>query len=70
MAYWQDHPPTHVLVGAYLMGGDKSRLKRRQAKSAIDSAANSNSNFSELARSVAFAGGTSGNKLPAAYRQN
>lgn len=70
MSYWQDHPPTHVLVGAYLMAGDKSRTKRRQAKSAIGSAANSKSNFDELARQVAFAGGISSNKLPAAYRQN
>jgi hypothetical protein len=52
------------------MAGDKSRTKRRQAKSAIGSAANSKSNFDELARQVAFAGGISSNKLPAAYRQN
>ena len=69
MAYWRDNPPTHVLVAAYLMGGNKkSSGRHRLGKSGIDEKANSSSNFNDLIREVAFAGGTVTNKLPEIYR--
>jgi hypothetical protein len=60
MAYWKDYPPTHVLVGAYLMGGKKSSAgkTRRQGQS----------NFGELTQAVSIAGGTSTKKLPQFYK--
>lgn len=60
MAYWQDYPPTHVLVAAYLIGGKgKGTGKtRRQTADAFD----------ELTQAVSFAGGTFTRKLPQFYR--
>jgi hypothetical protein len=60
MAYWQDYPPTHVLVGAYLMGGKKSSngKTRWQAQS----------KFGELTQAVSLAGGSVINKLPQFYK--
>jgi len=60
MAYWQDYPPTHVLVSAYLMGGKKS--------SAGKTAGQGQSNFDELAQAVSFAGGSVAKKLPQSYK--
>ena len=65
MAYWKDYPPTHVLVGAYLMGGNKARSSGLPA-----GGTSGNSKFSDLARAVAFAGGTVNKKLPEIYAQN
>jgi hypothetical protein len=59
--YWQDYPPTHVLVGAYLMGGKKGlqgRSKKSGSKTALD----------ELAQAVAIAGGGTNQKLPQIYK--
>lgn len=60
MAYWKDYPPTHVLVGAYLMGGKKSPTGKigRQGQS----------NFGELTQAVSFAGGSVSKKLPVFYK--
>lgn len=70
MAYWQDYPPTHVLVAAYLMGGNKARSNkgRHRSKNGTTSG-HPNSNFDELAREVTVAGGTVHKKLPEVYRQ-
>lgn len=65
MAYWKDYPPTHVLVAAYLMGGNKAR-SRRPPTGGI----NGNSKFDDLVRDIAFAGGTVNKKLPEIYMQN
>lgn len=67
MAYWQDYPPTHVLVAAYLMGGNKARPGKRRPG---DTRGNPSSNFDELARGIAFAGGMINKKLPEIYRQD
>ncbi|HZU31059.1 MAG TPA: hypothetical protein VFB79_08095 [Candidatus Angelobacter sp.] len=69
MAYWHDYPPTHVLVAAYLTNGNKKTSgKHRQNKTGVDKKANSSFGFDDLAREVAFAGGTITNKLPETYR--
>jgi hypothetical protein len=60
MAYWKDSPPTHVLVGAYLMGGKKS--------SAGKTGRQGQSNFGELTQAVSFAGGSVTQKLPQSYK--
>ena len=65
MDYWQDYPPTHLLVGAYLMGGNKARSTRLPT-----GGTSGNSKFNDLARDVAFAGGTVNKKLPEIYAQN
>jgi hypothetical protein len=52
--YWQDHPPTHVLVGAYLLKGQKHQ---RSSRGQLD----------ELSRLVGSFGGLVGKKLPPAY---
>ena len=60
-SYWQNHPPTHILVGAYLSGGKKlSSTKRRQTAG--------HPKFDELTHAVALAGGTLNNVLPAPYK--
>jgi hypothetical protein len=60
MAYWKEHPPTHVLVAAYLMGGKRSSAgkTRRQAQS----------DLGDLTQAVSFAGGRLNKKLPLFYR--
>ena len=65
MAYWKDYPPTHVLVAAYLMGGNKARSSRLPT-----GRTSGNSKFDDLARGVAFAGGTVNKTLPEIYAQN
>ncbi len=58
--YWQESPPTHVLVAAYLLGDKKrprGKGKRGQA-----------SGFEELATAVQLAGGAVRGKLPASYK--
>ena len=68
--YWQDYPPTHVLVAAYLMGGSKGRSsKRHRGNNDGDTSGNTSNNFDELAHEVAFAGGSVNKKLPDIYRQ-
>jgi len=57
MAYWQDYPPTHVLVAAYLMGGNKSPKH----------AAKNRNGLAELSHAVAVAGGGPIKKLPEIY---
>jgi hypothetical protein len=59
MSYWQDYPPTHVLVAAYLMGG-RQRSNGKTRKQA--------DRFDELAQAVSLAGGSSTKKLPQIYR--
>lgn len=58
MAYWQDYPPTHVLVAAYLMGGG------RRAKHI----GNHGSKLDELSHAVNTVGGSSKGRLPEVYR--
>lgn len=70
MAYWKDYPPTHVLVAAYLMGGDKSRSsKRRHDVNHGDARGDVKTEFHDLAHQVALAGGTANRQLPDIYRQ-
>jgi hypothetical protein len=59
MSYWQDYPPTHVLVGAYLMRGSK-RSKRGETR---------DSKLDELAQAISSVGGNSKGKLPDIYRR-
>jgi hypothetical protein len=60
MAYWKDYPPTHVLVGAYLMGGKRSSVgKVRKTR---------DGDFGELSQAVASAGGSISKKLPPIYK--
>ncbi|HEY2393868.1 MAG TPA: hypothetical protein VGK22_22025 [Candidatus Angelobacter sp.] len=69
MAYWKDHPPVHVLVAAYLLGGKQAGSRRRGSRSTGASTSTHNDfNFNDLAREVTFAGGSISNKLPLAYR--
>ncbi len=58
--YWQESPPTHVLVAAYLLG-DKKRSGGKGKRSQT-------SGFEELATAVHLAGGAVRGKLPASYR--
>jgi len=58
--YWQECPPTHVLVAAYLLDGRtvaRGKGKRGQA-----------SGLEELATAVHIAGGGVKGKLPGRYR--
>ena len=56
MSYWADYPPTHVLVGAYLMKGPK-RSRRSER-----------TDFDELSQAIGSVGGSSKGKLPEIYR--
>ncbi|HJX85203.1 MAG TPA: hypothetical protein VJ723_12745 [Candidatus Angelobacter sp.] len=58
--YWQECPPTHVLVAAYLLGGKKSPRGKgaREQTGGLD----------ELATAVHIAGGGVKGKLPGSYR--
>jgi hypothetical protein len=58
--YWQDYPPTHVLVAAYLTGNKKSSTAKSRTRS--------NSSLSELTQAVFSAGGNAGRELPAVYK--
>jgi hypothetical protein len=60
MAYWQDYPPTHMLVGAYLMGGKRKTVGKAHR--------GSDGNFSDLQQAVLFAGGSVVKKLPQFYK--
>ena len=57
--YWQENPPTHVLVAAYL-GLGRSKLSRNNSRG--------KDSFEELAQAVIAAGGSVNKKLPALYR--
>ncbi|HET9183252.1 MAG TPA: hypothetical protein VFP59_14035 [Candidatus Angelobacter sp.] len=56
--YWQDYPPTHVLVAAYL-GLSRSRSRKSSRAS---------SDFEELAQAIIAAGGSVKKKLPPLYK--
>jgi hypothetical protein len=60
MSYWQDYPPTHVLVAAYLMGGKQKTTGKARNFTA--------GHFNELTQAVSFAGGTLTQKLPQFYK--
>ena len=60
MAYWKDNPPTHVLVGAYLMGGKRKTVGKTQNFT--------DGHFNELTQAVSFAGGSVAKKLPQYYK--
>jgi len=60
MAYWKDYPPTHVLVGAYLMGGKGKGVGKNRRQPA--------GHFDELTQAVSFAGGSVSKKLPLIYK--
>ena len=57
MFYWQDNPPTHVLVAAYLMGGTKRTKRAVQNSSKLD----------ELSHAINIVGGGARGKLPEMY---
>jgi len=59
MSYWQEHPPTHVLIAAYLLGGSQRSKHFRK----------NNHGFNELSGAVRLAGGSSNGKLPDIYRR-
>lgn len=58
--YWQDYPPTHILVAAYLNSGKK----RSPISSTIPA-----TNWAELAQAIVFAGGSTNKKLPQVYKR-
>ena len=58
MLYWNDYPPTHVLVAAYLTGGRQKGPHKNL----------SSGQLTELSHAVASAGGMSLGKLPSVYR--
>jgi hypothetical protein len=60
MAYWKDYPPTHVLVGAYLMGGKRISVGKSRKRSDQD--------FAELSQAVSSAGGSVVHRLPPIYK--
>jgi hypothetical protein len=68
--YWQDHPPTHVLVAAYLMGGTKSAPRNRGHGKESREFGNDNkgSQFHELAQAISSVGGSTNHKLPSVYK--
>jgi hypothetical protein len=63
--YWQEYPPTHVLVAAYLTGGKKRSGKRRHNNVPSPS---TGANFAELTQAVFSAGGSASRTLPAIYK--
>lgn len=70
MIYWKDHPPTHVLVAAYLMGGNKAHpIKRRHGGNHGGARREAKTELSDLVHTVALAGGAMHQKLPEVYRQ-
>lgn len=60
--YWQDYPPTHVLVAGYLLAGNR----KNGAKS--NTASRLGSSFDELSQAVSLAGGRVSQKLPSVYK--
>jgi hypothetical protein len=68
MAYWKDSPPVHVLVGAYLTGGNSVSSKRSKQSQANGRNNSRNGSFDELTNEVSLAGGTIRNRLPEIYR--
>lgn len=70
MEYWQDYPPTHVLVAAYLLGGNKVRSSKRPRKNDTGDSDGDTSNFHELAQVVTSAGGALNKKLPEIYKRD
>src|SRR5260370_1003065 len=59
--YWEDYPPTHVLVAAYLGAGKRSRRRRsRDSKG--------QASLEEVKRAIASAGGGVKKVLPEVYR--
>jgi len=68
--YWQDHPPTHVLVAAYLMGGTKSAPRNRGRDKGGKELGNGNKEgqFHELAQVISSAGGSTNLRLPPVYK--
>jgi len=60
--YWQDYPPTHVLVAGCLLGGNR----KNGAKS--NTAGRLRSSFDELSQAVYLAGGRVSQKLPSVYK--
>lgn len=59
-SYWQDYPPTHVLVAAYL-------LPEKRRSTGAEKGAGSKS-MEEMRRAVEMAGGSFKGPLPAIYR--
>jgi len=60
MAYWTNYPPTHVLVAAYLIGGNRKVAGKTQRLS--------DGNFGDLKQAVFLAGGSVVKKLPHFYK--
>jgi hypothetical protein len=54
--YWQQYPPCHVLLAAYVRGPAGLRQPRAGAQ------------FEQISDAVRFAGGSFKGKLPASYR--
>ena len=59
--YWQNHPPVHVLVAAYLGIDDKNSVGAK-------SRARKTNKFDDLSLAVAAAGGRLNNSLPEVYK--
>jgi hypothetical protein len=55
--YWQNHPPVHVLVAAYLTGGKRSSTHTGQNRNKLD----------ELVQAISGLGGSITKKLPQIY---
>ena len=58
--YWQEYPPTHVLVAAYLMQGKQASTRKSRRTTT--------GNMDELIQAVSGSGGSIGTKLPQVYR--
>jgi hypothetical protein len=61
--YWQEYPPTHVLVSAYLGGGNQGGLGRRRSRQGAQ-------DLDELLLAVGSQRSGSYPKLPEGYRQS
>lgn len=59
--YWEDHPPIHVLVGAYLSAGKTARAAKSRKST-------SRASFDHLAQAVTMAGGALNKVLPTLYK--
>jgi hypothetical protein len=55
--YWQNHPPVHLLVAAYLTGGKRGSNHTGRNRDKLD----------ELVQTIAGLGGSVTKKLPQVY---
>ncbi|HYL92763.1 MAG TPA: hypothetical protein VEW69_06360 [Alphaproteobacteria bacterium] len=62
LEYWQEYPPTHVLVAAYVLRGQQRGKKRSGGKPQAE--------HDELMQMVGSAGGGVRGRLPEIYRSD